>query len=271
MEYSKRQKAIILYLSNRQKLSAMEVPGKQIADHLQISLRTLQNEIKIINNSVNGTLVASSNRGYSLNKEALSSLHLSPQLQDDDEIQILKCLLLERGPFWLEDLEERFFLSTSAFLNKIKKLNSALTEYQLEIRREKNQLLIKGNEYQIRRLIHDLIMREIGLTYDGLEIASNYFKNINTVEVQALILSAIHKHNYFIEGCYTTNLVINILTAFSRIDSHYQAEEVTVPNYEKLPEYWIARDICAEATTHFQMKFTAQDILYIITFDYGTN
>ena len=40
MEYSKRQKAIILYLSNRQKLSAMEVPGKQIADHLQISLRT---------------------------------------------------------------------------------------------------------------------------------------------------------------------------------------------------------------------------------------
>ena len=51
MEYSKRQKAIILYLSNRQKLSAMEVPGKQIADHLQISLRTLQNEIKIINNS----------------------------------------------------------------------------------------------------------------------------------------------------------------------------------------------------------------------------
>lgn len=76
-------------------------------------------------------------------------------------------------------------------------------------------------------------------------------------------MSAIHKHNYFIEGCYTTNLVINILTAFSRIDSHYQAEEVTVPNYEKLPEYWIARDICAEATTHFQMKFTAQDILYI--------
>ena len=62
MDYSKRQKAIILYLSNRQKLSAMEVPGKQIADHLQISLRTLQNEIKIINNSVNGTLVASSNR-----------------------------------------------------------------------------------------------------------------------------------------------------------------------------------------------------------------
>ena len=224
MEYSKRQKAIILYLSNRQKLSAMEVPGKQIADHLQISLRTLQNEIKIINHSVNGTLVASSNRGYSLNKEALSSLHLSPQLQDDDEIQILKCLLLERGPFWLEDLEERFFLSTSAFLNKIKKLNSALTEYQLEIRREKNQLLIKGNEYQIRRLIHDLIMREIGLTYDGLEIASNYFKNINTVEVQALILSAIHKHNYFIESCYTTNLVINILTAFFRIVSDYQAE-----------------------------------------------
>ncbi len=88
----------------------------------------------------------------------------------------------------MEDLEERFFLSTSAFLNKIKKLKQCVDRISAGIRREKNQLLIKGNEYQIRRLIHDLIMREIGLTYDGLEIASNYFKNINTVEVQALIL-----------------------------------------------------------------------------------
>ena len=200
MEYSKRQKAIILYLSSRRKLSAAETPGKQIADHLQISLRTLQNEIAAINRGPKGAIINSSNRGYFLNKEAINSLHLSPQLQDDDEMQILKCLLLERGPFCLEDMEERFFLSTSAFLNKVKKLNGVLSEYQLGIRREKNQVSIEGTEYQMRRLIHDLIMREIGLTYDSLEIASNYFKNINTVEVQALILSAIHKHDYFIES-----------------------------------------------------------------------
>ena len=263
VEYSKRQKAIILYLGSRRKLSVAETPGKQIADHLQISLRTLQNEIAAINRSPRGPIISSNNRGYSLNKEAINSLHLSPQLQDDDEMQILKWLLLERGPFCLEDMEDRFFLSTSAFLNKVKKLNGVLAEYKLEIRREKNQVGIEGTEYQMRRLIHDLIMREIGLTYDSLEIASNYFKNINTVEVQALILSAIHKHNYFIESCYTTNLVINILTAFSRIDSHYQAEEVTVPDYEDLPEYWIAKDICAEATAHFQMQFEEQDVLYI--------
>lgn len=263
MEYSKRQKAIILYLGSRQKQSPVETPGKQIADHLQISLRTLQHEIAAINRGSKGAIITSSNRGYSLKREAITSLHLSPQLQDDDEMQILKCLLLERGPFYLEDLEERFFLSTSAFLNKTKKLNHMLTDYQLEIIREKNRIYISGTEYQIRRLIHDLIMREIGLTYDSLEIASNYFKNINTVEVQALILSAIHKHEYFIESCYTTNLVINILTAFSRIDSHYQAEEVLVPDYETLPEYWIARDICAEATSHFQMSFAEQDVLYI--------
>lgn len=270
MEYTKRQKAIILYLSNKQKLSPAKIPGKQIADHLQISLRTLQNEIASINRDSRITIIDSSNRGYSLNPNAITSLHLSPQLQDDDKIQILKCLLLEKGPFYLDDLEERFFLSTSALMNKLKKINEALaeyqlalSEYQLEIKREKNRIYIAGTEYQIRRLIHDMIMREIGLTYDGLEIASNYFKNINTVEIQAIILSAIHKHNYYIESCYTTNLVINILTAFSRIDSHYQAEDVSVPNHENLVEYQIAKDICADAALHFSMNFQEQDILYI--------
>lgn len=270
MEYTKRQKAIILYLSSRQKLSSTEVPGKQIAGHLQISLRTLQNEIASLNHSPMGVIINSSNRGYSLNPKAVTSLHLSPGLPDDDKMQILKCLLLEKGPFYLDDLEERFFLSSSAFANRLKKINDALAEYQLDltkyklkIKREKNQIYIDGTEYQIRRLIHDMIMREIGLTYDSLEIASNYFKNINTVEVQAIILSAIHKHNYYIESCYTTNLVINILTAFSRIDSHYQAEEVSLPEYEKLPEYWIAKDICSEASIRFSMNFQKQDIFYI--------
>lgn len=270
MEYTKRQKAIILYLSNKQKLSPSKIPGKQIANHLQISLRTLQNEIASINHSSRITIIDSTNRGYSLSPNAITSLHLSPQLQDDDKMQILKCLLLEKGPFYLEDLEERFFLSTSAFMNKLKKINEALaeyqltlSEYQLEIKREKNQIYIAGTEYQIRRLIHDMIMREIGLTYDGLEIVSNYFKNINTVEIQAIILSAIHKHNYYIESCYTTNLVINILTAFSRIDRHYQVEEVYVPDHENLPEYQIAKDICADAALHFSMNFQEQDILYV--------
>lgn len=79
VEYSKRQKAIILYLSSRRKLSVAETPGKQVADHLQISLRTLQNEIAAINRGPKGPIISSSNRGYSLNKEAINSLHLSPR------------------------------------------------------------------------------------------------------------------------------------------------------------------------------------------------
>lgn len=157
--------------------------GKTVADHLQISLRTLQNEIAAINRGPKGPIISSSNRGYSLNKEAINSLHLSPQLQDDDEMQILKCLLLERGPFCLEDMEDRFFLSTSAFLNKVKKLNGVLAEYRLEIRREKNQVGIEGTEYQMQPPDSRFDYAGNRLTYDSLEIASNYFKNINTVEV----------------------------------------------------------------------------------------
>ena len=107
MQFTKRQKAIILYMDSRNARLSSEVPGKLIAGHLQISVRTLQNEISSINSMGYGTIIESNNKGYYFNSQAVSSLHLTPAGQEDELDSILKQLLLETRPVHLADLADR--------------------------------------------------------------------------------------------------------------------------------------------------------------------
>lgn len=263
MQFTKRQKAVILYLNSKNARLSNEIPGKLIADHLQISIRTLQNEISFINHLGDEAIIESNHKGYYFNNQAISKLHLTPKCQEDDIASILKLLLLGNCAYDLDDLADQYYLSQSALQNKLKKIASLLERYDLTISKKKNRVTIQGTEAEKRHMIHDMIMREIGLTYDSLEIASEYLKNINTVEIQAIILSAIQKHDYFAESCYTTNLVVNILTALSRIHNHCYIEEIYLDNPESMPEYQIARDICDEVNKRFCISITEQDIRYI--------
>ncbi|CUX72210.1 putative licABCH operon regulator [Clostridium sp. C105KSO15] len=263
MQFTKRQKAVLLYLNNRSAHLHSEVPGKLIAGHLQISLRTLQNTIADINRSGYGTIVESNNKGYFFNEEAICKLHLTPKSQEEDIDAILKYLLLEHQLLDLDEMAEQFFLSSSSLQKKLKKISGLLKRYELTVSRNKNRIVIQGAESQKRHMIHDMIMREIGLTYDSLDIASHYLKNINTVEIQSIIMAAIQRHHYFVENCYTTNLVINILTALSRIYDHCDIEEVFLENHDQIPEYWIAYDICEESRNLFAIPIVQKDICYI--------
>lgn len=263
MNYTNRQKKILLFLNQNSEQSSSVISGKEIASHMQISLRTLQNEISNINHSSAAPVILSNNKGYYLDRSVLRTLRLTPQTSESDEDQLLKLLLLDKNSYDLDELAEDLYLSTSTLLQKFKKLTPTLQQYDLLLERQKNRISIRGTESQKRHLIHDMIMREIGLTCNSLEIASSYFKNINTVEIQSIILSVIQQHEFFIENCYTTNLIINIFTAFARISNHYPSEEVSLPDYESIPEYHIASDICQETAKRFQMAFTHQDICYI--------
>lgn len=257
MDFTNRQKAILIYLNSK---TSTETSGKQIADHLQISLRTLQNDIAIINRTTSKPVVLSNNKGYYLDNEVLHTLELPIENSESETEQLFKLLLLDKNSYDIDELADMLYLSTSTLLQRIKKLVPTLQHYNLVLERQKNRISIRGTESQKRHLIHNMIMREIGQTYNSIEIASNYFKNINTVEIQSIVLSVIQRHEYFIENCYITNLIINILTAFSRIYNHFPSEEVELPDCTKLPEYVIAFDICKEVSERFPFSFTEQDI-----------
>ena len=124
MKLTNRQKSILLYLLNSIRFGvSAEIPGKHIADYLHISLRTLQNEIKNINTSLNFKIVTSNNKGYTLNTNLIQNLHLTSLQAEDYAEQLLKVLILESGPFNIDDLTERFYTSPSALHKRIQKLN----------------------------------------------------------------------------------------------------------------------------------------------------
>jgi lichenan operon transcriptional antiterminator len=264
MKLTNRQKSILLYLLNSIRFGvSAEIPGKHIADYLHISLRTLQNEIKNINTSLNFKIVTSNNKGYTLNTNLIQNLHLTSLQAEDYAEQLLKVLILESGPFNIDDLTERFYTSPSALHKRIQKLNILLADYKLSITKAKNCIEIYGNEYNKRRLIHNIIMKESNTTNNALELAANYLKNLNLVEIQSIIMASINKYKYYIEPCYTTNLIVNIMIALSRIYNNCTIDILESTDIEHTTEYSIAKDICYQVEIRSGISIKEKDVLYI--------
>lgn len=267
MKLTNRQKSILLFLNNQtDSYSKNEVTGKTIADNLNISLRTLQNEVKNINSSFDKKVIESNHNGYYINSN-VESIHVA--LSEDYLGRIFKQLLFENCPLNIDELAETYYVSASTLQNGIRNLNNMISQNNLHISKKNNCIFIDGTESGKQRVIHSMIMREIGFTNDTLEIASSYLKNLNIVETQSIILSAIDKNNFYIEPCYTANLMINILIALSRIHDRHSVEKIQLKNYNLMPEFKISKNICTEVEKRFNFTFNENDIKYLTSLMIG--
>ncbi len=257
MYLTSRQKKILLYLNK----FSNPVTGKTIAKYLNVSVRTIQTEIKVINKTYGFKVIESSNKGYTLNRNKVkNTVFLIPN--EDDFTSILKLLILEDISN-LDDLADKLFLSPSALQQRLKKIDAKLKKYNLNILRQDNHVKINGSEYHKRQLIHDMIMRETKLNFNNIESASNYFININIQRIQDIIMTAIRRHGYYVESCYAPSLIINILIALSRIRENYFIESQSIDATPNTTEYQIAKEICEQLGNHWYISITENDVQYI--------
>lgn len=259
MQLTNRQKNILLFLNDFE----TEVPGKLISENLHISLRTIQSEVKAINKDNKLTIIESNNRGYTLNRNELKNFSLLSIPSVDNFSPILKLLILENRAMNIDDLADRLYLSPAALQQRLKKLDAKLENYNLKLTRDKNQIGIIGTEYHKRQLIHDMIVKEINLNFDNIENASNYFSNLNIQRVQDIIMTTIHKYDYYVEPFYSQNLIINILIALSRIRENFFIENQNNYVNKDMVEYKIAKEICNQLDNNWYSSITENDIQYI--------
>ncbi len=257
MHLTSRQKKVLLYLNK----FSNPVTGKTIAKYLNVSVRTVQTEIKVINKTYGFKVIESSNQGYTLNRNKVkNTVFLIPN--EDDFTSILKLLILEDVSN-LDDLADKLFLSPSALQQRLKKIDAKLKKYNLNILRQDNHIKINGSEYDKRQLIHDMIMRETKLNFNNIESASNYFININVQRIQDIIMTTIRRHGYYVESCYAPSLIINILIALSRIRENYFIESQSINVTPNTTEYQIAKEICEQLGNHWYISITENDVQYI--------
>lgn len=256
MELTKRQISIIQKLN-----SEIPTPGQLIATTLHLSLRTVQSEIRAINQLSKETLILSSNRGYQLVKN--TTFTFEEQLENDNETLVFKMIILNDFSYNIDDLADELYVSTSTLNAILNNLKNSISPYNLSLIKKNNTVSLVGDELSRRKAIHSLIIKEINLSFDNIENASNYFKNLNINRVKSIILETIHKYNYILESCYETNLIVNILVALSRIREKFSIGNFTSSIDKDCNEYKIASEICNQLSNHWYFSIEENDILYI--------
>lgn len=248
--------------------SDFPIPGKQLSEQMSVSLRTVQNEVKAINHGIYGKIIISGNYGYSLDrsamKEASVCLETLPAVETDPDLTaLLRILILDHTSVNVDALEEQLFLSSSALTRRLTALDKLLKNYQLVLSKKKNDISIQGDENNKRQLIYDMIVRETNANFHNPDKLKKYFSNLNFSRIQDIVIASVQKHNYYLEPCHTSNLIINLMVTLSRIRNHFPMEYSDIPVHADTTEYRIADDICQNLGEHWNITFQKEDIAFI--------
>lgn len=254
-QLTKRQKKIIALISNHH----APITGKEVAQLLNVSVRTIQSDISSINK--NEKIIDSSHKGYILIKDYKDIEDIKPDF--NDEHFILNHLLITDHSFQIDEFADSLFMSRSSLESKLKKCNLFLKSFDLKIEKNKNYIFVLGKESDKRRCIKELIIRETRPTFTNIQNLEIYFSDIDVNRIEKIVLSTMQNHGYTIEEPYQTNVIINTVIALHRMKSHHYVEDASEHKVDHSESYMIAKEICEIYANHWSIHPMEEDILYI--------
>ena len=181
------------------------IPLAELAQKLNVSTRTIRNDIKVLNDILEDSAFIEIEQGeccfyitdhYELEERKIS---LEKMQRDFDSPQkrvayIIKTLMTNDKPYSMEELAYDMNLGRTTLYNEIKKLNEVLKNYGLSIEGTQNAgIQLKGEELQLRLFILEHIYDMI---YEEEAIQENIQNCIETLFEQYRLESTTEK-NFF--------------------------------------------------------------------------
>lgn len=184
-QFTNRQRQIITIISENN----TPIPDKKISSLLDISVRTIQNEIRAINRKLH--LIQSTNKGYTITPEVYHQLDISTTHYDPEETEILKKLIFADTSFQIDEFAESFYISTSTLENRFRKYNKELAPFNLKIQREKGYISILGEEKK-RSFIQALISKELNASFNPMSDIHAYFNDTDTDHIECATITILY-------------------------------------------------------------------------------
>lgn len=260
---SQRQKDMISILLR----SEPAVSGAVIAGILNVTTRTIRSEKNNINHIFGEDVIYSSNKGYQIDGYCTDKFNLENiVISEENQIQqIIRMLILEDAKFVVDELAERFFISTSTLNARLKEINAILEKYNLRVVKNNNFVFIEGTEFNKRSMISSLIYCDVNHIFYNLENTAAFFDNIDLIEIKNIVMSAMKTYNYFIDDFYGSNLIINIAIAVSRLKKGIVIDEFPdkVDIEKGQIEYKIASRIAQSISRQFDIQIDEENAQYI--------
>lgn len=272
-----RQLKILEYLKSKNDF----VTGNNIAKYLNISDRTVRNEINAIKkNCGENIIIAVRTKGYIYNKEydKLSTYHNVDVVSPNDRLlYILKHMIISNSHLDIYDIADQLFISERSIETDVSRINKILSELDL-----KNIAIVRTNSYiQLKNtysvnnnILYDIAKYNlVNLNHSDFQ---KIFPNINMDYLSYLVIEILNNHKHTSRYLSYTRFIIDI-AMFIEASNYYNHhlgmfyKELIEPFKKHFTDYYknIAKDITNMVLDKFGTQLSLEDedymnyILYI--------
>lgn len=254
---SQCKQIIRLLLENRPRSAA------NLAEELKVSVRSIKNYVREINDEYPDT-ISSSRNGYSVDQEnALKILseatyHI-PQNSNERLVYIINSLLNSKKKQILDvyDLCDELYISLSTLKIELNKVKRALKKFDLELVMKGDCIECVGLEKNKRKMMSTILYDESNVNFVNIDTLQHAFKDIDIKYIRQTVLEVFGKYHYYINDYSLINLVLHLTIAVDRIrNGNFNNQNVEgLPNV-RLHEYTLAQEVAHKLEEKFDIVFT---------------
>lgn len=209
---TERQNEIIKLLNQYHILSA-----DKIAKMLNVSTKTIRNEIHKINSSLNlNYIISQKGTGYLINEQ----IQLEKEYASEQNIQYLILKKILNHDFYnFYELADELFISESNLQRYIKRVNEIIQKRNSSIKicRQQNQLYLNGTETEKRQITTYFLMNELNQYNFNLSMYQSLFLRIDILELQKIITEFNNAHHLNLRDVEIISLVIHVALMLERV------------------------------------------------------
>lgn len=241
---TKRQNMIMTIMNNQKDW----IVGKDLAKLLNVSDRTIRNDIAAINEFYADTMIESNIRkGYRIQGEKVKRFIEEtkkeiPETGEERRWLILKTLV-EHNQVNIYQLADQMCISEFSLENDMNKIRKLLDNYQgLKVIRQSNMLQLSGREREKRHLYEELISYKISGNLWNLNKVAENFMRFDLLKVKELLKDIFEEFHYQMNEVRIPTLLIHVGVILERnFACHFLKEDEEQQGKYGREEYEISR------------------------------
>lgn len=244
--------------------------GEEIGNSLNVTARTIRNDINHINKLNGDNLILSSNLGYRINdiekaKVYLECQHNLPILPKERINYLLNKLLTTSSPLDVDKISQEIYVSVYTIENDFQDIKKKIKNFDLTLERKNNLVFISGSEKDKRKLISALLYDEIDGRFLDLDNYINLFYEYDIKVIENIVRDVFSKNNMFFNEYSIVSLVLHIAVILGRVANNHilKYHDFPLENIEDYDEFKITKEIVQRLESMFQITTPEEEIYYL--------
>lgn len=277
--FNQRQLEILLELCEN---SDHYMTASYFAKKQQVSLRTIQNDIKQIKNELAGTaclefqsvapkgsrILVKDLSAFAALKDSLYQqfTNTSMNYQNERINQILLLLLNQHRAMSMYDIENTIYVSRSTLFNDLKRVADVLAKYNLELLRSSNKVMVDGSEVNKRMCLSEenLLIANASAIFAGRNDSDPMMK------IKDILVETFVSFKHTVSEVELNNAIVLLYVALRRMEDWFFITPTDLEITEDLyPERQMAEAIFKRLSETFFVRVPQEEIDYFALYMKG--